>query len=804
MSRLMHTITGPLALLIVAISSVMMFAGAMCISSAIEHISKNPLPLKATHSARRAADRSTLTIRTDYVALKIFKDLTFQILSPYMPKSEGGVVLPRRGNLSEISLANSSRREYFRISAGTIEKETMLTVYGESKVVSFSASSKDGKLTEEFRFILPLNFANAIICTSSLKNESKSPLKVETYSLLASSFDARKFGADSAYKFWSFQGGSYEQRYDWIFPITAAYQRTNFQGMNAPDYGGGIPVVDLWTRSMGLAFSVINTEPQFIYLPVRVKKSGDVSFSIVDSNRAELRPGESLDLVRYAIIVHHGDFFNGLKTYSDLMQDEGFHFPKAPADAFEPEWCAWGYGRDFSKKEILESLPLAKKLGFGWVTIDDGWQSNTGDWEPNPARFPGGENDFESFVDSIHSYGLKVRLWWSPFAAQDSTYSSAHYPRRMHEYGFNIQSKLALEHPDWFILDKDGNRVRVSWWNSYLLCPAVPAVRHYFEDFVRKAIVKWKIDGFKLDGQDQNMVPECFNMSHHHTSPFASVRAVPIFFKDIYDEATSLKKGFLVQLCPCGTNFSIYNLPYVNQTVASDPLDSWQVKSKGKTFRALYGSSTEAYSGDHVELTNRTWDPALQKFVPHGNVDFASTLAVGGVPASKFTIPGASQPDSTLALQGKQLKYYERWMRVYKREKLSRGHYLNLYDIAYYKPETHVIERGGNFYYFFFTKGHFSGKVTLRGLTAKEYRASNVYSGKILAIINSSNPTLDISFNHYMVVKLARVVRSKMKMDGKGLSCTTYMEIGGSMRLIGLIFPGMVEGRSRTGRPELV
>lgn len=649
--------------------------------------------------------------------------------------------------------------EHFRIDPGTLKRRVEHTEYGKSDVVSFSARSRDGRLSEHFTFIVPYGFPNAIICKSTLEDESKSSVEIGTYSLVSSLLDARKLGADSSYKFWSFQGGSYEERYDWIFPLTPAYQRANFQGMNAPDYGGGIPVVDLWTKSMGLAFSVINPKPQFISLPVKVMKSGDVSLSIVDSNEATVNPNESIDLISCAIIVHHGDFFNGLRTYSDLMQDEGFHFPKAPADAFDPEWCAWGYGRDFSKKEILKSLPTVRKLGFGWVTIDDGWQNDIGDWEPNPARFPGGEKDFEAFIDSIHSYGLKVRLWWSPFAAQDSAYSAKHYPGRMHKFGYNIQSRLALEHPNWFILKKDGDRVKVSWWNSYLLCPALPAVRHYFENFVKKAVLKWKIDGFKLDGQDQNMVPECFSPAHHHKSPFASVRAVPVFFKDIYDEATSLQEGFVIQLCPCGTNFSIYNLPYVNQTVASDPLDSWQVRLKGKTFRALYGSSTEAYSGDHVELTNRTWDPGLQKFVPHGNVDFASTLAVGGIPATKFTIPGVKQPDTTLALKGRQLKYYRRWMNIYHREKLSRGHYLNLYDIAYYKPETHVIEREGNFYYFFFAKGHFSGTVTLRGLTAKNYKASNVYTGKFLSTVKSSQPALKISFDHYMVVKLARAVR---------------------------------------------
>ncbi len=699
-----------------------------------------------------------ITVSNRNVAIVIGRNLNFRVFYLSDKGSTKKVLVSGPGLLSTINAGGSEKQAKFLVVPKSIKSEYEKNIYGESEVVAFSAISEDRILSEDLNFIIPDSFPGVVICESSIRNNGKVPVAVDSYGLVKSSIDARDFGADSSYKFWSFQGGSYEERYDWIFPLTKDYYRENFQGMNAPDYGGGIPVVDLWTRSLGLAFAVLNREPQFISLPVKVTSEAPVSFSITDSNEASIAPGQSLNLIKYAIIVHHGDFFNGLRTYSDLMQDEGFHFPKAPADAFEPEWCAWGYEREFSKKQILESLPTVKKLGFGWVTIDDGWQNNMGDWEPNPAKFPGGEKDFEAFIDSIHSYGLKVRLWWSPLSAQDSAYSAAHYSSRMHEYGFNIQSKLALEHPDWFILYKTGDRVRVSWWNSYLLCPALPAVRHYYEFLVKRFIVDWKIDGFKLDGQDLNMVPECFNPDHHHKTPFASVDAVPVFFKDVYSEATKLKKGFLIQLCPCGTNFSIYNLPFVNQTVASDPLSSWQVRLKGKTFRALYGSHTEAYSGDHVELTNHVWNDTSRTFVVDGEPDFASTLAVGGVPASKFTLPGIEQADSSLELTPKLMKYYQRWMEIYNKEKLSEGQYLNLYDIAYYKPETHVIRRGSSFYYFFFAKGHFSGDVQLRGLTASMYKASNLYTGKFISMVPARTPTLKVTFDNYMVVKLSKAV----------------------------------------------
>ena len=52
---------------------------------------------------------------------------------------------------------------------------------------------------------------------------------------------------------------------------------------------------------------------------------------------------------------------------------------------------------------------------------------------------------------------------------------------------------------------------------------------------------------------------------------------------------SSIKKDAVVEICPCGTNYSFYNLPYMNQPVASDPESSWQIRLKGKTLKGLNG-----------------------------------------------------------------------------------------------------------------------------------------------------------------------------------------------------------------------
>ena len=687
--------------------------------------------------------------------MNLYEDGGFQVLRFKRPGSGGEDLVSDAGILSRVTLTDPERVQKFRIVPQSLKKLKQNGPYGRCAVLSVRAYSQDSVLSETIEFLIPGSTGNAIICNVKLHNESEKPVDVASWNLLSSHLDARRSGADSAFKFWSFQGGSYPERYDWIFPLTPAFARANYQGMNAPDYGGGMPVVDLWTENSGVALSVLSRKPLFISLPVKVLDNGTVSVSMEDSDRVTVPPHGSVDLPPCAIIVHTGDFYNGLKTYSALMQAAGFSFPRAPIDAQLPEWCAWGYGRDFTKAQILKTLPVVKKLGFGWVTIDDGWQNNVGDWEPDRVKFPGGEREFEAFIDSIHSYGLKVRIWWCPIAAQDSSYGAAYYPDRMNEFGMGIQSAIAAGYPDWFLFDKSGRRVQVSWWNAYTLCPALPQVRDYYRAFVRRAIVQWKIDGFKMDGQNLNEVPRCYNRSHNHASPIESAQGVPEFFADIYKTATRLDPSFLVQICPCGTNFSYYNLPYLNQTVASDPLDSWQVRLKGKTFRALYGRR-ESYSGDHVELTNRPWDPALQKFVARGIEDFASTLAVGGVPASKFTLPGVQQADSSLMLDKPRFDYYQKWLRISETEKLSEGEYLNLYDIAFDRPETHVIRKGQTYYYSFFSGEHFHGNVELRGLPKGRYRALDLLTGDTVSLVRSDSPYLGLDFDQSAIIKIVK------------------------------------------------
>ena len=138
----------------------------------------------------------------------------------------------------------------------------------------------------------------------------------------------------------------------------------------------------------------------------------------------------------------------------------------------------------------------------------------------------------------------------------------------------------------------------------------------------------------------------------------------------------------------------------MNQSVASDPESSWQVRLKGKTLKALMGASA-AYAGDHVELSDR-------------GDDFASTVGIGAVVSTKFTWPADPRPENGLLLTPAKETEWRRWIALYKEKRLPEGGYRGeLYDIAFDRPEAHVVEKDGQLYYAFYAD-RWDGPIELR------------------------------------------------------------------------------------------
>jgi alpha-galactosidase len=521
--------------------------------------------------------------------------------------------------------------------------------------------------------------------------------------------------------FWSYQNGSYEKRPSWVVPLHVSFQQENYLGMNASDYGGGTPIVDVWRRDVGVAVGHADPRPRLVSLPVSMPDRQHAKLAVRFKKTITLNPGESFHTLRTFVAVHKGDYFHTLIEYRRFMMKQGFQTAKVPDDAYGAIWCAWGYGRSVQPQQVYDTLPTVKSLGFVWVTLDDGWQDNVGDWKADPHKFPHGDADMKALVDHIHQEGFRAQLWWSPLSAVPN-------------------SDLLRDHRDYELRNSDGSPRKVSWWNSNYLCPADQRVVEYHKALVRKILVDWGFDGLKLDGQHMNGVPACYNPAHHHAQPEQSVEALPDFFRAIYETAQSAKPGSLVEFCPCGTAYSFFTMPHFNMSVASDPTSSFQVRSKAKTLKGLMGD-TIPFFGDHVELSD-------------GADDFASTIGVGGVVGTQFVLPRLVQKRSKSDLTPAREREFKKWLQIYRRKMLSKGQYLGeLYDIGFDKPETHAIRKDQTMYYAFFAK-HWKGKVELRGLGDRSYSVINYVTGESLGTVVGPTGRLPVAFDRHLLLEL--------------------------------------------------
>ena len=589
-------------------------------------------------------------------------------------------------------------------------------IYGAGEKLTLAGTS--GALRKDLSVIIYDDFPNLAVFDVSYTNLSKSPIEISAWNNNHYTIDAQPTLSQTP--FWSFQSGSYERRPNWIVPLHTGFSQQNYLGMNASDYGGGTPIVDVWRKDAGIAVGHVEPRPRLISLPVSMLNAHQAQVSVQYRHARSLPPGESFHTFRTFVAVHQGDYFETLLTYRRFMLKQGFQMAKAPNGAFGAIWCAWGYGRNFKPQQVYDTLPTVKKMGITWVTLDDGWQNNYGDWQLDRKKFPNGDADMRAMVTRIHQEGFKAQLWWSPLSAVPD-------------------SKLLRERPQLALLNRDGSRRKISWWNSYYLCPADSRVVDYHTALVRKILVDWGFDGLKLDGQHMNGVPGCYNPAHHHKRPEDSVEALPDFFGAIYDAAQKAKPGALVEFCPCGTAYSFFTMPHFNMSVASDPESSFQVRSKGKTIKGLMGDDIP-YFGDHVELSDH-------------HDDFASTLGIGGVVGTQFVLPSLVEKHGRFDLTPDREKLFQKWLELYRDKDLAHGQYLGtLYDIGFDLPETHVIRKDKQLYYAFFS-ANWRGALELRGLDDRAYHISDYENGKDLGLVRGPVAHLSVDFSKHLLLQ---------------------------------------------------
>lgn len=554
--------------------------------------------------------------------------------------------------------------------------------------------------------------------------------------------------ASEPYKMWSFHGSSEAWGKDDVVAISEKFTRTNsMQTMMHNDEnrtGGGIPVVAFWTSALGLAIGNVELLPIPLSMPVRVTPDKSVDASIVMNVRKPMAPGEIISTPLSFVAVYKDDFYEPLRLYSSAMQKQGWSLAK-PTDAdYQANWCGWGYEMDFTPRQMLGTIPKLKEIGIRWATLDAGWFNNRGDWEPRPETFPG--DSLQKVVDAYHDAGIHLTLWWLPIAVEDGQ------GKDILNHKSYALSKVARDHPEWLILDKDGKHARVTA-DLAALCPAVPEVQAYYKQLAEKFIRDWKFDGHKLDFS--YTVPPCYNPAHHHKSPTESTQAVGEIYKVIFQTTRALKPESVTQSCPCGTPPNMAWLPFIDQAVTADPVGSRQVRLRTKMYKALLGPTSAVY-GDHVELTK-----VLGANTGHESdvgQDFASSIGTGAVLGTKFTWPDYGPKFKAVYLNPQKELYWKKWIGIYNAKMLSRGNFQNLYAYGVDLPEGYAIEKDGRMYYAFFAasaRDSWKGTLELRGLAPGHYSVFDYEHEKSLGIVDAVDPKLpNVEFTDHLLLEV--------------------------------------------------
>ncbi len=266
---------------------------------------------------------------------------------------------------------------------------------------------------------------------------------------------------------------------------------------------------------------------------------------------------------------------------------------------FQLRWCSlnaesrkpyifyntWNYqerNRAYRQKPYLDSMnhgrmeteiEIAHKMGVDVFVIDTGWFLRTGDWTPNPARFPDG---MARIRQMLKNYGMKLGLWFNPTAA---AVSSEILARHRKSIMWN-NGKETDAHPVWETEESHSLCLVDGYWDTFadelIRVARELDVRYFKWDAVDSYGCESGAHGHGEPGSPVSERRDCyaFQMIRALTRTADKVcRAFPdaIVDMDVTEGGRCMGLGFL----SAGKFFAINNGPYYSSYDVPVPKDGW-------------------------------------------------------------------------------------------------------------------------------------------------------------------------------------------------------------------------------------
>ena len=138
--------------------------------------------------------------------------------------------------------------------------------------------------------------------------------------------------------------------------------------------------------------------------------------------------------------------------------------------------------------------------------------------------------------------------------------------------------------------------------------------------------------------------------------------------------------------------------------------------------------------------------------------DFASTVGVGGVVGTQFTLPGnGALARASTSSRRRRSRSFASGSRLQRASCCPGANtWATLYDIGFDRPEAHAIRKDGSIYYAFFAR-RFRGQVQLRGLAQQMYCVRDYVAGKALASVQGPQADLPVTFMGHLLLEAHRL-----------------------------------------------
>ena len=155
-----------------------------------------------------------------------------------------------------------------------------------------------------------------------------------------------------------------------------------------------------------------------------------------------------------------------------------YHRVKPPQTPPPSVWCSFSvYGESFNEQLFNEDLDdlASRRVPFDVFLIDGGWEKMRGQWEPDPALWPGG---MRVAAERIVAHGYRPALWTAPFTV-------------------SADSPVAREHPDWMARTDEAEPYE--YMGGLVLDTTAPGACDHLEQLYRQLTFDWGYHYHKFD-----------------------------------------------------------------------------------------------------------------------------------------------------------------------------------------------------------------------------------------------------------------------------------------------------------------